>query len=62
MSVALAGEAEWTECRPGKERAYTWVAGQVPSRGLSRGNHTLMFPPFLPPSLPPLKKISKYNL
>ena len=24
-------------------RAHAWVAGQVPSRGCSRGNHTLMF-------------------
>ena len=40
-------------------RAHTWVAGQVPSRGRVRGNHTLMFlsvSSFLPsPSL----KISK---
>ena len=24
-------------------RAHAWVAGQVPSRGYVRGNHTLMF-------------------
>ena len=24
-------------------RAYTWIAGQVPSRGSARGNHILMF-------------------
>ena len=31
-------------------RAHAWVVGQVPTRGLTRGNHTLMFlPPF--PSL-----------
>ena len=24
-------------------RAHAWVAGQVPSRGRARGNHTLMF-------------------
>ena len=24
-------------------RAHAWVAGQVPSRGCMRGNHTLMF-------------------
>ena len=31
-------------------RALAWVAGQVPSRGRARGNHTLMFLPlfFLP--------------
>ena len=29
-------------------RAHTWVLGQVPSRGCSRGNHTLMFPSLLP--------------
>ena len=32
-------------------RAHAWVAGQVPSRGCLRGNHTLMFLSlFLPPS------------
>ena len=24
-------------------KAHAWVAGQVPSRGHTRGNHTLMF-------------------
>ena len=35
-------------------RACDWVAGQVPSRGCARGNHTLMFlslPFFLPSPL-----------
>ena len=32
-------------------RAHAWVAGQVPSRGCSRGSHTLMF---LSLSFPPL--------
>ena len=33
-------------------RAHAWVAGQVPSRGCTRGNHTLMFLSFsLPPPL-----------
>ena len=31
-------------------RAHAWVAGQVPSRGCVRGNHTLMFPSFSLPS------------
>ena len=32
-------------------RALAWVAGQVPSRGRVRGNHTLTFLSlFLPPS------------
>ena len=43
--------AQWIEHRPGNQtvvvqfpvRAYAWVAGQVPSRGRSRGNHTLVF-------------------
>ena len=36
--------------------ALAWVAGQVPSRGHARGNHTVMFPS-LPPF--PLFKINK---
>ena len=39
-------------------RAHTWVASQVPSRGHSRGNHTLMFLS-LSFSLPLSKKINK---
>ena len=40
-------------------RAHAWVAGQVPSRGNMRGNHTLMFL-FLSFSLPlSLKIINK---
>ena len=38
-------------------RAHAWVAGQVPSRGRARGNHTLMFLS-LCPSLPLSLKIS----
>ena len=38
-------------------RAHAWVAGQVPSRGRARGNHTLMFLS-LSPSLPLSLKIS----
>ena len=26
-----------------QSRAHAWVAGQVPSRGRTRGNHTLLF-------------------
>ena len=39
-------------------RAHAWVAGQVPSRGHTRINHTLMFPS-LSPSLHLSKKINK---
>ena len=39
-------------------RAHAWVAGQVPSRGRSRGNHTLMFL-FLSFLLPSPLKINK---
>ena len=39
-------------------RAHAWVAGQVPSRGRARVNHTLMFPPlaFTLPSPPSKNK------
>ena len=51
MPLALAGVAQWIEHRPASQkvagwipvRAHAWVAGQVPSRGCVRGNHTLMF-------------------
>ena len=39
-------------------KAHAWVVGQVPSRGSTRGNHTLMFLS-LSPSLPPCLKINK---
>ena len=39
-------------------RACAWVAGQVPSRGRTRDNHTLMFLS-LSPSLPLSLKINK---
>ena len=50
-SRAVAGVAQWIECRPANWRVASlisrqgacWVAGQVPSRGRVRGNHTLMF-------------------
>ena len=41
-----------------ESRAHAWVAGQVPSRGRARGNHTLMFPS-LSLSLPLSLKINK---
>ena len=48
---APAGGAQWIEHWPANQgspvqfpvRAHAWVAGQVPSRGSTRGNHTLMF-------------------
>ena len=47
----LAILAQWILCQPENQRvsgsipvrSYAWVAGQVPSRGRARGNHTLMF-------------------
>ena len=42
-------------------RARAWVAGQVPSRGRARGNHTLMFLS-LSPFLPLCLKINKQYL
>ena len=47
----LAGDAQQTEHRPANQsvaslilsRAHSWVAGYVPSRGCTRGNHTLKF-------------------
>ena len=51
MNTALAGVAQWIECTLGTRqspvqftvRAHAWVVGQVPHRGCTRGNHTLMF-------------------
>ena len=48
---ALAGVAQWIECRPVNQRvvgliptrAHAWFVGQVPSRGRMKGNHILMF-------------------
>ena len=42
-------------------RAHGWVAGQVPSKGCARGNHTLMFLSLLF-SLPPLSKNKKNKI
>ena len=47
----LAGVAQWIEYQPVNHRVAgsipsqgtAWVAGHVPSRGLVRSNHTLMF-------------------
>ena len=49
--VVQAGVAQWIECQPANQRvagsipgrAHAWVVGQVPSKGLTRSNHTLMF-------------------
>ena len=38
-SLWTKGSPVWTPVR-----AHAWVAGQVPSRGRVRGNHTLIFP------------------
>ena len=51
MRRALAGVAQWIEHGLQTKgllvrfpvRAHAWVAGQVPSGGFVRGNHTLMF-------------------
>ena len=49
--MALAGVAQWIERGPVNQwvtvqfpvRVHAWVAGQVPSRGLMKGNNTLKF-------------------
>ena len=49
--IALAGVAQWIECWPVNQellvlfpvKAHDCAAGQVPSGGRVRGNHTLMF-------------------
>ena len=45
-------------------RAHAWVAGQVPSGGRSRGNHTLMFlsSSSLPLSKNKINKIKKKEI
>ena len=51
ITHALAGIAQWIEHLSVNQRVTgpipiqgtSWVVGQVPSRGHSRGNHTLMF-------------------
>ena len=62
--LALAGVAQWIESELLTKglpvqfpvRAHAWIAGQDPSEGHVRGNHTLMFLS-LPISLPfPLSK------
>ena len=66
--LALAGVAQWIECWPANQRvaglipvgAHAWVAGQVPSRGCARGNHTLMYLP-LSFSLPSHLSKNKIN-
>ena len=58
--VALADVAQWIKCQlqserspvPFTVRAHAWVVGQVPTRGHSRGNHTLMFLWHIDVSLP----------
>ena len=72
-NVALAGMAQWTECRPANQRVAGSISSQGtclrcrPGRGLggagrgATGNHTLMFLSlFLPPFLSlKINKISK---
>ena len=65
MHPGCYGSVDWVPaCEPKgwligfTVRAQAWVAGQVPSRGRTRGNHTLMFLS-LSPSLPLSLKISK---
>ena len=51
QALTLAGVAQWIEHRLRTKgslgrfpvRAHAWVAGQVPSGGCMRGNHTLIF-------------------
>ena len=62
----LAGVAQWIERGLQSKglpvrfpvRAHVWVAGQVPSGGHTRGNHTLIFLS-LSPSLPLSLKINQ---
>ena len=49
VSPGWCGSVDWTPaCKPkgcrfnSQSRAHAWVAGQVPSRGCARGNHTLI--------------------
>ena len=46
QSPVLAGVAQWMECLPTNQNVAGSIpshVGQVPDRGLARGNHTLMF-------------------
>ena len=62
LSSPLAGVAQriecWTQSVWFPVRAHAWVAGQVPSGGHTRDNHTLMVLS-LSPSLPLFLKINK---
>ena len=61
-TAALAGVAQWTECRPVNQRVapliHSWGIGLGCEPGAqlehARGKHTLMFLSSLSPSLPPL--------
>ena len=70
--MALAGVAQWIECRPANQkvtgpipvRTRAWVVGQVPSWGCVRGNwqmysHYVSLPLFLPPFSSKSKQILK---
>ena len=69
--TVLGGIAQWIECGLWTKvllvqfpaRAHAWVAGQVPSSGRLRGNHTLMFLyfPFLLSKNKILKKNNKHT-
>ena len=67
VQTALAGVAPWIERGLQTKgslvqvpfRAHAWVAGQVPSGGHVRGDHTLMLLSFSSPSLPLSVKINK---
>ena len=66
-NLALAGVAQWIECRPANQRVtgsipHSWVAGQVPSGGHARGNHTLMCPSLSFSSLPLFLKMENMQL
>ena len=55
LSTCLWNNDSWVQF---PVRAQAWVVGHVPSRGYSRGNHTLMFLSSLSPSLPLSLKIN----
>ena len=50
--LACKSKGHWFNSQ---SRAHAWVAGQVPSRGYARGNHTLMFLSLFLPPFPSLK-------
>ena len=69
LIITLTGVAQWVEHGPANERvafltpnlgyAHAWVLHQVPCRGCTRGNRTLMFLSLSPPPSLKINKIYK---